>query len=501
MIRVWFRALAVLGFLGLCVALLWTAAQSFAAAQERSREYHYLAEALDPVEPRVTMVRWNDPDRALVRSMTPGDETLVGTALTQAWRAFAAASDSGEVALLADHFVGIALTRASLAAEEAKRDGTRMVVLEQTARPEFLHLDGSVLQLTAEAKVVRFALRDGALAQYELMVDAVRTTLTNETTGWRIFSHERTGGRLLSAAVRAPVDLPRLRGVNYYPSNTPWSQFWPAFDRQVVAGDLDRVAALGGNAIRIFLPVADFGPDGDGARNLSKLRAILDLADERGIRVIPTLFDLKPGYRPAHWAEDVAYLRRVLPVLATAPAVVLVDLKNEPDLDRAAQGPGLVDAWLTTMALMAQEIAPDLPLTIGWSTAEEAGDLVSLVDAVSYHDYSDLAGTADRLDKVGRAAAGKPVLVTEIGESSFGLALGIPGSDAAQAEALQDRLSRLSAAEGVLVWTLHDFDRVDAAAVGGSWWVRRSQARFGLYDREGVPKPAGKVVAQAFAAP
>ncbi|MFO1201463.1 MAG: hypothetical protein U1E58_02365 [Tabrizicola sp.] len=499
MTRVWLRTLAVLGFLGLGGGLLWMAAQSFAAAQERSRDYRYLAEALDPVEVPAATVRWTPPVRALVRSMTPGDEALVGTALTQGWRAFAAASDSGEVAVLADHFAGIALTRAGLAAGEAWRDGTRMVVLEQTARPEFLHLDGSVLQLTAEATVVRFALRDGALAQYELATDEVRTTLTNETTGWRIFSHERTGNRPLPTPVRALPDLPHLQGVNYYPAKTPWQRFWPEFDGAVVAGDLDRVAALGGNAIRVFLPVADFGPDETGRANLAKLQRLLDLAEARGIWVVPTLFDLKPGYRPALWADDVAYLRRVLPVLATSSAVVLVDLKNEPDLDRTAQGAGLVDAWLTTMALMAQEIAPDLRLTIGWSSAEAAGDLVPLVDAVSYHDYAEVAGTAERLAKVRSAAAGKPVLVTEIGESSYSLALGLPGSDAAQAEALRDRLGQLARADGVLVWTLHDFDRVDAAAVGASPWARRLQSRFGLYDETGALKPAGEAVAEAFA--
>lgn len=494
------RSLAVAGFLAAVALVLWTAALSFLAAQDRTRTYRYLAEALTPVEPPALAVAWLPPTRTLVRTLTPQDQATVGAALTQAWRAFAAASDTGQTALLADHFSAVALTRATLAATDAARTGTRMVILDQTARPEFLHLDGSVLQLSAKATTIRFALQDGALTWFQLVQDDVRTTLTNETTGWRIFSHERKGSEALTPEARPPLTLPLLQGFNYYPAATPWRRFWPEFDAKVIAADLDRVTSLNGNALRIFLPVADFGPDPTGQRNLLNLQTFLDLAQARDIAVIPTLFDLKPGYRPALWADDVAYLRRVLPVLAASPAVVLVDLKNEPDLDRATHGAGLVDAWLTTMALMTNSIAPRLPLTIGWSTAEAATDLLDRVDAVSYHDYATPEGTADRLAMVRGKAQGKPVLVTEIGASSYTLALGYPGTVTTQAAALQDRLSQLASADGVLVWTLYDLANPDAAAVGASPWVLRLQSRFGVLDAQGNLKPAGLAVRKAFAA-
>lgn len=497
--RLLFHSLAVAGFLGLAAVVLWIAAEAFAASQQRSIEYRYLSDALDAVERPADAVSWTPPARALVRSVTRGDETLVGTALTQSWRAFAAASDTGETLLLADHFAGIALSRAQLAADEAWVSGTRMVVLEQIARPEFLHLDGSVFQLSAKATTVRYALREGNLVQLDLTVDDVLTTLTNETTGWRIFSHERTGSQPLTPSNLSPMALSRLRGINYYPAKTPWRRFWPEFDAEIIAADLDRVVRLGGNSVRIFLPVGDFGPDAAGAENLGKLDTFLSLAQDRSIQVIPTLFDLKPGYRPALWADDVAYLRRVLPVLAASEAVVIVDLKNEPDLDRDAHGAGLVEAWLTTMALMTREIAPDLALTIGWSSAEAGPDLAGLLDAVSYHDYAEVDGTQDRLALVRSQAKGKPVLVTEVGASSYGLALGLPGSPTAQASLLQDRLGQLGSADGVFVWTLHDFATPDAAAIGLSPWRKRLQAEFGLYDSTGAAKPAAQAVAKAFA--
>jgi len=498
--RLFAPTFAVAGFLGVAAVILWMASEAFAASQQRSREYRYLSEALDLVERPAGAVTWRTPVRPLVRSVTGDDEALIAAALTQAWRAFAAASDTGETALLADHFAGIALSRAQLAADEAWQGGTRMVILEETARPEFLHLDGSIFQLSAKATTVRYALRDGQLTQLDLTQDDVLTTLTNETTGWRVFSHERTGTEPLTPPVRPRLELPRLNGVNYYPARTPWRRFWPEFDAGIIAADLDLVAGLGGNAVRIFLPVGDFGPDADAEANLDKLATFLSLARDREIKVIPTLFDLKPGYRPALWADDVAYLRRVLPVLAASPSVVIVDLKNEPDLDREAQGSGLVEAWLTTMTQMSREIAPDLPLTIGWSSAEAAPDLAGLLDAISYHDYAEVAGTAERLADVRRLAGGKPVLVTEVGTSSYGLASGLPGSPAKQARTLQDRLGQLKAADGVMVWTLHDFAAPDIAAVGDSPWVLRLQAEFGLYDGTGAAKPAADIVADAFSA-
>jgi len=125
--------LAVAGFLVLGAFVLWLSAGAFSRAQDRARDYRYLSEALEPVERPSDAVRWTPAIRPLVRAFLPEAEAMVGKALTQGWRAFAAASDTGETALLADHFAGIALSRAQLAAREAWTGGTRMVVLEQTA--------------------------------------------------------------------------------------------------------------------------------------------------------------------------------------------------------------------------------------------------------------------------------------------------------------------------------------------------------------------------------
>lgn len=485
-------------FCAAAAAGVYVTANAYAAAQEKETLYRYLSDALDPVEDPAETVSWSAPERGLDREFTVADERLVGRALASAWRAHAAAMATGEIGLLDDYFSGIVLERARISALQGFSDGTQMVVLEQSAKPEFYHLDGSVLQISAQALTVRFARGDQELLQFEIGRDAVVTTLMNETTGWRLSSHERK--RALPAPERGAAPFPsgHLSGVNYYPAKTPWRRFWPEFDPDVVHADLALISGLGANAVRIFLPVADFADPPRVQGSIAKLDRFLDLAEAAGLKVVPTLFDLKTGYRPGLWPKDAAYLRAVLPVLSRSPAVAVIDIKNEPDLDFATHGRSDIEAWLRTMIAITHEIAPDVPLTVGWSSAAAAGLVADELDAISYHDYEDPATTADRLREVRRTAGGKPVYVTEIGASSYTALAGFPGSPEAQARHLAVRLEALHDAEGVFVWTLHDFEAPDAKAVGASPWTRRLQSRFGLHDASGTQKPAAAEVAKAF---
>ena len=484
-------------FVALSALVLIVGSGAFAAAQERTVRYRTIAEAMTPALAPTASVDWREAVRPLARPFTDADRHIVGRALAEAWRAHATASASGETYLLADYFSGVALERAALSAREAHAGHTRLAVLEQTAAPAFYHLDGSVLQVETEALSVRFAMDEDRLSQIALTRDRLVTTLMNETTGWRVFLHEMTGSTPLTRPAAPHVPAGRLSGLNYYPAKTPWRRFWPEFDAGIVARDLDRIRGLGANAVRIFLSTEDFA---EGSVAIGHLQTFLGLARDRGLRVVPTLFDMRQGYEAALWSADAAWLRRFLPVLARSDAIAYVDLKNEPDLDFAAHGPALVEAWLRTMAALSREIAPALPLTVGWAEAAPAARFASLVDVVSYHDYAPLDGTAERLAAVRAAAGARPVHVTEIGASSYQVLGGFPGSPDAQARALETRLAGLAQADGVFVWTLHDFEAPDALAVGSSAWTRALQGRFGLFAPDGSPKPAAGVTEAAFRA-
>jgi hypothetical protein len=397
---------------------------------------------------------------------------------------------------LPDYFSGEALERALVATGEPQ---AYMVVLRQDARPAFFHRDGSLLQVKADAITVRFLLNDtDQLAHWRITNDSVVTTLLNDSMGWRLFSHERWGVDEL-APTRFLRQVPTLAGVNYYPASSPWSRFWPEFDSDTIAADFAHIRALGGNAVRFFLQADPFLHPETSANTLTDLRQLLSIADAEGLFVVPTLFDLKPGYAPTSWASDARFLALVLPVLSEHENVAYIDIKNEPDLDFAREGSGLVEAWLRTMLVLVRQGAPSVPLTIGWSSPEAAELLVGDVDVVTYHDYGNVERAASRLEELRQLAGGRPVHVTEFGETSWEfLPLLGPSSAAAQAYRLAERIDALESADGLFVWTLHDFPEPDGAAVGHSPWVRGLQSQFGLIDARGAEKPAAREVRSAF---
>ncbi len=485
-----------LGVVSAFVLLLSAAALGLGQIQSRQQVYTYLDEALVAPRERHVAVNWQPPDQPLARDFTSFDEIKIAKAVSEAWAAHAAAQETGVTSFLPDYFSGVALQRAGQAARTSHAGKTRMAILSLTGAPVFYHLDGSVLQARFKGLTVRFSEAGDRLAAFHATLDHTTSILMNETTGWRLYAHERHASEKIEIT---PASLPatRLAGINYYPSLTPWRAFWAGFDLSIIEADFDRIGTLGGNSIRIFMP-RDAFLDRDIARRLADLEALLDAAWARGLSVVPTLFDLKYGYDLASWPEDVGYLRNVLPVLSAHPAVSFIDLKNEPDLDFETQGRARIEAWIRAMVLVHRQLAPDLPLTVGWSAAEHAHVAADALDLITYHDYAPLDGAARRLEAVRYEAGGKPVMITEIGESSYSLVPKWPSSPRQQADRLAARMAALSDADGLFVWTLHDFPDPDPTAVGHSPWIRNLQSRFGLFDESGTAKPAASAVSAAF---
>jgi hypothetical protein len=485
--------LAVLAGLSGVVAQVSSA---LAEATARDVTYRYFDEALPRRAEGPSAVTWEAAGAPLDRTFGPAEEAIVGTALTHAWAAHAAAMETGTATGLADHFGGVALARASRATTVP---GARMVVLHQTARPVFFHADGSLLQVEAEAFVARYRVDDtGALTAYGVSLDTTLTTLANESTGWIVISHERRASGAPPASEATAPSVP-LAGINYYPAETPWTAFWPGFDADTVAADFARISGLGGNAVRVFLQRETFLDARSAPQALDDLSALLTIAERSGLSVVPTLFDLRGGYEGAKWANDAAWLARVLPVLQASDAVAYVDLKNEPDLDMDQHGPGQVEAWARAMLGTARRVAPDLAYTIGWAHPDAAPLLADALDLITYHDYGAVADSAAALARVRDVAGERPVHVTEIGETAFSLVAGrFPASPTAQADRLAARMAALSGADGVFLWTLHDFPDPDPAAIGRSPWVTALQGRYGLIDATGAERPAADVVRRGF---
>ncbi|MFE0492751.1 glycosyl hydrolase [Streptomyces griseoaurantiacus] len=173
-------------------------------------------------------------------------------------------------------------------------------------------------------------------------------------------------------------------GVNYTPSEG-WFHHWLDFDLDSVRADLDSVAALGADHVRVFPLWPYFQPN----RTLIRPRAVADLvrlvdaAAERGLDVNVdglqghlSSFDYLPAWTrtwhrrnlftdPEVLDGQAAYLRTLAAALAGRPGFLGMTLGNEvnqfsagphPDPDRATTEQ--IDAWLTRMLAACEEGAP-----------------------------------------------------------------------------------------------------------------------------------------------
>ncbi|MCL8009983.1 glycosyl hydrolase [Streptomyces sp. AS02] len=173
-------------------------------------------------------------------------------------------------------------------------------------------------------------------------------------------------------------------GVNYTPS-VGWFHHWLDFDLDSVRADLDSVAALGLDHIRVFPLWPYFQPN----RTLIRERAVADLvrlvdaAAERGLAVNVdglqghlSSFDFVPAWTrtwhrrnlftdPEVVEGQAAYLRTLARALADRPNFLGMTLGNEvnqfsagphPDPDRATSDQ--IDAWLARLLAACEEGAP-----------------------------------------------------------------------------------------------------------------------------------------------
>ena len=74
-------------------------------------------------------------------------------------------------------------------------------------------------------------------------------------------------------------------------------------------------------------------------------------------------------------------------------------------------------------------------------------------------------------------AAGKAVMLTEIGHTKWG----INPFRQSQSEAYANQLNQVGTLDGVLIWTLNDFDHVPSTVAGWRPWRKAMQAKYGLH--------------------
>ncbi|MFG2502754.1 glycosyl hydrolase [Streptomyces sp. NPDC048441] len=334
---------------------------------------------------------------------------------------------------------------------------------------------------------------------------------------------------------RVPLAVPRF-GANYTPSQG-WFHHWLDFDIDAVRTDLDAIAALGLDHIRVFPIWPYFQPNRTliRPRAVEQLVALADAAAERGLDVNVdglqghlSSFDFLPAWTQT-WHRrniftdadvvegEVAYLRTLAAALADRPNFIGMTIGNEvnqfsagphPDPDRITEDQA--GEWLRRVLAACEEGAPGkLHLHAEYDAAWYQDDqpftpaqAARLGGATAVHSWV-FNGTAQRYGRESVATAQhaaymielskawaddphRPVWLQEVGAP----APLIPAEHAASfTEATVAAALDCADVWGVTWWCSHDVSRSLAD-------FPELEYSLGLLTNEGRVKPGGEVLAR-----
>ncbi len=289
--------------------------------------------------------------------------------------------------------------------------------------------------------------------------------------------------------------LYQVKGINYYPQNTPWDMFGEKFDIKTIAKDFEIIKKLNLNTIRIFVGYKDFGKAEVIPEKLNKLKQVLDLAKTHNLKAIVTLFDFYGNYEVLDWTLTHRHVEQVVSVLKDHTAILAWDAKNEPNLDFQTRNKTTVLAWLKETITQIKKYDPNHLITIGWSNTDSADLLKDKVDFVSFHYYEDLSEFEGKYSNL-TSRIKKPLVLQEYGlSSSKGLWDPLGANEKKQAKYYTDFQEILNKNNiHYLPWTLYDFTQVPSSVVGKLPWRKHQQKHFGFIDNGGNPKKAFEVL-------
>jgi len=187
---------------------------------------------------------------------------------------------------------------------------------------------------------------------------------------------DRSGFAGAADSPRPGLDLTLHRfGVNYTPSHN-WYFCWNDWNADPIRRDLDAIAALGADHLRIMLiwPFFQPNPKWVSPAHLERLDQLLTLMGERNLDALVTAFTgqlsgwyflppfnrLSEGFYtdPKMWAAEEVYIRALARTMKSHPNVIGFDFGNE--LNTCWTAPvDAGDAWMKKMFALMDEVLPD----------------------------------------------------------------------------------------------------------------------------------------------
>jgi endo-1,4-beta-mannosidase len=179
-----------------------------------------------------------------------------------------------------------------------------------------------------------------------------------------------------ASAVAPGLDTSRHRfGVNYTPSHNWWF-CWNDWDAGPIARDLDAIAGLGADHLRIMLvwPFFQPNPKWVSTAHLERLDQLLTLMDERKLDALVTAFTgqlsgwyflpsfnrLSDGFytKKEIWDAQELFVRALARVMKPHTNIIGFDFGNE--LNTCWQAPQAAgDAWMARMFALMNEVLPE----------------------------------------------------------------------------------------------------------------------------------------------
>jgi len=313
-------------------------------------------------------------------------------------------------------------------------------------------------------------------------------------------------------------------GTNYV-SGYVCTNFWDDWRPEVIAGDLDRIAATGLNAIRIpiFWEYTEPAQGEFRQEFLDRSNIFMEMAAERGLLVMPWfLVGVATGVRDVAWRKGESvfsetmtayaenHLKKMVRHLGKHPNILCWDICDEPEWyslfsghEKLPYNPERFHPWMDRMYKAIKETDSERAVTLGFGhffyndygmDVHRAGKTLDMMAVTAYSPHKDedlvhgfrstyFLGWAIRINDY----AGKGVFAceapgwTDILASDKNIGLYYRGS-------LMGSLANGS--KGVLPWVWNDFDE----AIEQRWPLDKYvyEKRFGISRSDGSLKPAGK---------
>jgi endo-1,4-beta-mannosidase len=339
--------------------------------------------------------------------------------------------------------------------------------------------------------------------------------------------------KLTEAPLVRALEPLSVRGVNYYPQDTPWDGFWSDTPESVMERDMALAAGLNINTVRIFIPWNEKTEqagliDAEGTVDpvyIAKVDRFLEIAWGHGIRAV-VCFCFEYHGPPLRIPGEEAW-KRAMGAFAghfkDDGRILMWDLINEPERfappekagDGDFSGHAGVRAYLAEAVPWIKTVDPNHLTTVGLGWRVDLLDPEALPDVLQYHHYSPKEelfeqGT-DRVRTVvenfRKHGGDRPVLIGEFGistardsEHGAGEAWAERLGPAPGTEEEQARLFGiiLDAAEefglpGVMPWTLHSFHAQETG------WLTPVETMYGLFRLDLTPKPAALLARERYA--